>query len=130
MSIEEAVEEVMKKPFEDATDDDKRLRSIDREIRHIILALWNNDVYTTWSCSGKPKHMCSRPTIVIPAGDPETKDKVEKTMDYLGIKEYWFSRVFSHVHGFSGMQDYWMLEIPNPRIDWIAYPIAYRGKKR
>ena len=50
MSIEEALEDVMTKPFEDATEDDKRLRSIDKEIRHIILVLWNNDVYTTCFC--------------------------------------------------------------------------------
>ena len=74
--------------------------------------------------------MCSRPTIIIPAGYPETKNKVEKTMDQLDIEEYWLSRVFSYVHGFSGMQDYWMLEIPNPKIDWVAYPLAYRGKGR
>ena len=50
MSIEEVLEEIMTKPFEDATEDDKRLRLIDEEIRHIVLALWNNDVYTTCFC--------------------------------------------------------------------------------
>lgn len=39
MRIEELVKEVMTKPFKDATEDDKKLRSIDKEIRHIILAL-------------------------------------------------------------------------------------------
>ena len=50
MSIEEELKEVMTKPFEKATDDDKRLRSIDKEIRHIILTLWTNDIYTTCFC--------------------------------------------------------------------------------
>ncbi|MCK4526160.1 hypothetical protein KAW18_02215 [candidate division WOR-3 bacterium] len=50
MSIKEVLEDVMSKHFEDVTEDDKRLHSIDKEIRHIILALWNNDVYTTCFC--------------------------------------------------------------------------------
>lgn len=130
MDIEEALKEVLEKPFIECSGKDQILRAIDKEIRHIILALWNNDVYTSWSCSGKPGHMCSRTTIIIPAGDPDTKGKVEKTMEALNIKEYWLSRVFSHVKGLSGMQDYWLLEIPNKRIDWIAYPIAYRRAGR
>lgn len=128
MSIEEALEEYMNKPFIKCTADDSILRAIDKDIRHIIHALWENDIPTSWSCSGKPGHMCSRATIIIPAGDPDTKEKVEKVMNLIDIKHYWLSRVYSHVPGLSGMQDYWMLEIPNTRIDWIAYPIAYTGK--
>jgi hypothetical protein len=108
-------------------------RTIDFDIQPLCKSLWEHGVETRWSCSGKLGHMCSRTVVIIPADeflpsvDKQIKDKIESTMKDLGIVEYWLSRVYSHVKGSSGMQDYWLLEIPNMLIDSIAYPIPYRN---
>jgi len=102
------------------------LNQVDEDIQYIVKALWENDVPTCWSCSGKVGHLCSRPVIIIPTSCDGIKDKVKKVMQDLNIEDYWLLKVHSHIETSSGMKEYFMLEIMNPEIDWIGYPIPYR----
>jgi len=106
-------------------------RGIDNGIKILCKALWEHGLETRWSCSGEPGHMCSRPVIVLAASeisDSIVKSRIQITMQDMGIKEYWLCRIYSSVPSASGMQEYWMIQLPNPKIDEIAYPIAYRHR--
>jgi hypothetical protein len=106
-------------------------RAIDDGVKRLCRALWEHGLETRWSCSGEPGHMCSRAVVILAASeisDSLVRERIQATMRDIGIAEYWLSRVYSAIPSSSGMQEYWMIQLPNPRIDEIAYPIAYRRR--
>jgi len=111
---------------------ESRFRTVDPEIRPLVIVLNQAGIETDWSCSGEPGHMVIRPTIQARTHAfasweiiAEQRRHIEGVMARFGIEEYWLALVFTYGRlNTHGGEPTWLLQIPG-RFDWLALPVAF-----